>query len=74
MSYLSYIARLFKNLRDALHLSHLACKLAVRINAEIQDSNASDGIKAQAAAFLGYANALCEAIETYKNNLPGEAP
>lgn len=74
MSYLSYIAKLFKNLRDALRLAHLACKLAARINTEIQNSNASDAIKTQAAAFLGSANALCSAIETYKNNLPGEAP
>lgn len=72
MSYISYIARLFKNLRDALRLAHMACKIAARINTEIQNSNANDTIKNMASAFLTSANALCAAIEAYKNGLPGE--
>lgn len=72
MSYLSYIKRLFKNLRDALSLAHHACRLAARINAELQASNANDTIKAAGAAFLTSATALCDMIQEYKDNLPGE--
>ena len=65
MGFLSNIKRLYKNLRDGLHWAHVACRAAEKINAEIQASNATDEIKAQAADFLEVATALCDAIAAY---------
>jgi hypothetical protein len=39
------------------------------VDAEIQASNAPDGLKTQSAAVLASTNALCEAIEEFKNSL-----
>lgn len=71
MSFISTIRALYRNLRDGLRYAHLACRLAARINTEIQASNASDGLKAQAAAFVVSADALCAAIAAYIDGLPG---
>jgi hypothetical protein len=69
MSFISNIRKLYRNLLDALRLAHIACRAAARINTELQNSNASPEIKAQGAAFLTSANALCEAIQDYKDSL-----
>lgn len=71
MSFLSTIRSLYKNLKDALRWAHHACKIAGYINNELQASNASDALKAQGAAFLTSANALCDAIQAYIDGLPG---
>lgn len=71
MSFLTTIKRLYKNLRDGLRWAHIACRAAQKINDELQASNASDALKAQAAAFIVSANALCSAIEAYIDSLPG---
>lgn len=71
MSFISTITRLYRNLRDGLRWAHAACRIAKRINDELQASNASDELKAQGAAFLVSANALCAAIEAYIAALPG---
>lgn len=71
MSFIGELKRLYRNLLDALRWAHVACKVSVRINAEIQASNASDGLKAQSAAFVAAATALCDAIQEFKDSLPG---
>jgi hypothetical protein len=71
MTFLSTIKTLYRNLRDGLHYAHLACRLAARINAELQASNASDELKTQGANFLTAADDLCAAIQSYIDSLPG---
>lgn len=71
MAYLSTIKRLYKNLRDALRWAHVACRVAGKINAELQASNASDELKTLGSNFVTSANALCAAIEAFDDSLPG---
>lgn len=63
MSYLSTIKRLYKNLKDGLRWAKIACRVAAHINAEIQNSAASDPVKAASAAFLESAEGLCALIQ-----------
>lgn len=71
MSYISTLKKLYRNLLDALHYAHHACRIAERINAEIQGSNASDALKTQSANFVTAATSLCDAIQDFRDSLPG---
>lgn len=70
MSYLSLIARLFHYLIRALTAAHVACRAVNRVESYVARSNASDALKAQAVAVKIAMNELCDAIQTFKNNLP----
>ena len=70
MSYLSYIRKVFKNLLDALHYAKIACRVCTRLDAEIQTSNASSGLKAASTATLASVVALCASIQAYLDSLP----
>ena len=71
MSYISAIKALYKNLLDALHWAKIACRAADRVNAEVQGSNASDALKATVAAWHAATLAACQAIQDFKDGLPG---
>lgn len=65
MSFLSTIARLYRALRDGYKYAKLICRIAAKMDAKIQASNASSELKAQSTATLGNVNALCTAVENY---------
>lgn len=71
MSYISVIRALYRNLLDALRWVHIACRAADRVNAEVQASNASDGIKAAVLAWKNATHVICDQIQAYKDDLPG---
>ena len=72
MSYVGYVRKLFRNLLDAIRWAKIACRALARVNTEVQNSNASDTLKAQAAAVAAAAEELCTALEVFKDELPGE--
>jgi hypothetical protein len=72
MSYLGYVARLFRNLLDAIRWAKRGCQAIERVNTEVQNSNASDALKAQSLAVKTAMEELCAALELYREELPGE--
>ena len=71
MSYLTIIARLFHYLLKLVTAFHVACRLADRLERYALASNLSDELKAQVTAWKASTHALCEAVESFKENLPG---
>lgn len=71
MSFLTRVRSLYKNLKDSLHWARLACKIVAKCKAEIDASNADDGVKLLVQQLVNQANNVCEAIENTINNLPG---
>ena len=72
MSYVGYVRKLFRNLLDAIRWAKAGCRAIARVNTEVQNSNASDALKAQAAAVKTAMDELCTALEVFKDELPGE--
>jgi len=73
MSFISRLKSLYRNLLDARRYAKSACRVIDLIVTEINKSNASAELKAQAVSLQTAAHALCAAIETYINDLPGNA-